>query len=275
MQRIINIINSISITLIPIAGFIVSLLTFLNERKKDKIDGKAEKEIKQKNIHGNNYYYEDNRTYEISSVLNDLHTKQQKISDRQQNIQDVGNFFIKYSSLYPLFVYVINLFHLMLPLPQLPIISLNPNEVSVLTFISTTLCKALPPTIINLLFTISLICLILVFKKLVVAKNVWDFISSLSFFVISAVYFCCKNITETFFDSIKTLQPEIHPLFIGSPLLIIPIVFIAYNNLIKILFETKQTKPNFKLLRSSIPRIIFYILLFIFPLFVIFFCQYI
>ncbi|HGF8046666.1 TPA: hypothetical protein QFL03_002061, partial [Enterococcus faecium] len=67
-MEITAVITFFATSIIPIISGLISILTYINNRKKKEI----ERKLNQKNINGNNYYYEDNRSIELYSTNNYL-----------------------------------------------------------------------------------------------------------------------------------------------------------------------------------------------------------
>lgn len=67
-MKITTVITFFATSIVPITSFIISILSYINNRKKKEVD----RELKQNSINGNNYYIEDNRNIEIYSTHNNL-----------------------------------------------------------------------------------------------------------------------------------------------------------------------------------------------------------
>lgn len=288
MENIKSIIDYIAVSIVPIASCVIALFTYINTRKKKEIDKEVDKEVKvnQKNTHGNNYHYEDNRTYVESYNLVALRQKQQALSEIQQNINDTSKFLSKHGTLYLLIIYFTNVIKLAFPLPKLPFITFNVgNEDYLLKFIATILYQAALPTMTNILLLISLICLVLALKNLIATRTPKKIISIVIFGVIAGIYYYGMNIiSKISLDTIKLIDQNYQTFTLSNfihrmlPFIIVILAIVSWviaNNLIKILFETEYTRPNFKLFKFSIPRTVFYCVVIIFPLFLVFTSQYI
>lgn len=271
MDKIKNIIDYIAISIVPIAGFILTFLTYLISKKQQDIEKEATKQNKQQNINGDNYIYEDNRKIQITN----LSVQKQHLSDRQQNIDDMKIFLSKYSGIYLLIIYGINVWQLMVPLPNFPVVSLNLEADTLLKHTVNSLYRAILPTTVNLLLLIALMCLALALKKALASVGIKRFIFAIYYIIVAIIYFYCKNIVSTidlqkinfsnFTNSTTTLQGFINFIFPFAVVFILIFVWFFASMLMNILFETKYSQPNFKLFRVVVPRTFFNVFLLLFP----------
>lgn len=281
MENIKNILDYIAVSIVPIVGVITSFLTYLNARKKKKVEKQVEKQTNQENIFGDNIHYEDNRIMEIQV----LKKEQQKISEKQQNIDDTSKFLSKYSFLYLLIIYVINVWKIITPIPKLPLISLNLDADTLIKHVANSLYRAVLPTTVNLLLLIGLMCLILTFKKVILIKHFGDILLSILYIFIALIYFyCMKTVGDIALEkinfSVQNSDTLILENFINTMLpfiiIVVMILFLAIaQSLISILFETKHSRPNFRIFRVAFPRIGFYLFLCAFPIAIVLLAQWI
>lgn len=183
-MKITTVITFFATSIVPITSFIISILSYINNRKKKEVD----RELKQNSINGNNYYIEDNRNIEIYSTHNNLVAEQERLTIKQQNLKDISNFFAKYSFIFMITIYVINFWNLIIPLPTYPLFSSESSQESLLGFLASSLYRAIIPTTITLLFLISLLCFTLALKNLLLFSNkhivpiVYYFITACSYY---------------------------------------------------------------------------------------------
>lgn len=271
METISNALMVIATVLVPIASCIISFLTYRNERKKKEVENK----IEQNNINGNNYYYENNKN--INLVVEEKELKE--LSTKQQNLDDVSNFLSRHSSWLPLILYVINFLNLFLPLPNYPPLLFNSNEPDLLRFLANSLYQAFLPTAVSILLALTLLCVALTIKSIISDRSSKKFASILFYFFTAVTYFYCKNVVAMIpLDKInfsrETMQISDLSSFTDFLLPFFPVLFAVLSwwfthNLIKVLFETKHSKPNLKLFRISIKRTFFFIGLFVLPFLII------
>lgn len=274
MENIKNMLDYIAISIVPIAGAIISFLTYLNTQKKKQVEKQVEKQTNQENVFGDNNHYEDNRTIQIQI----LEREQTRISEKQQNIDDTSKFLSKYSFVYLLIIYAINVWKIILPIPNLPILTLDLNADSLFKHLVNSLYRAVLPTTVNLLLLIGLMCLILILKKVISIKHVGDVLLSILYAFTALIYFYCMNMVESIdLEKINFSVQNSETLTLVSfvnymlPFIIIIVMILFWaiaQSLISILFETKQSKPNFRIFKVAIPRIGFYIFLFVYPFFI-------
>ncbi|MBX8942286.1 hypothetical protein [Enterococcus faecalis] len=282
MENLKNIVDYLALSIAPIAGFIISLLTYLNSQKKEELNDKVKKQIHMKNIHGNNYYYEDNRKIEVSEKISYLRESQQRLSTKQQNIDYISNGLSRFSFVFLILIYAINLWTYIYPLPNLTLANFD-NLQKLIVFFAIALYQAMIPTIKNILMLIALMCLVLIVKNLFKKINFASIFSAIIYLIISIVYFLCEKVvgkidvtrigfpflkTQDFFSYLKSLTPFII-------VLVLIFLWTIATMLIKILFETEYTKPDYKLFKVAIPRIGFLLFLAIFPVVIIFLSNYI
>ncbi|KAJ64866.1 hypothetical protein P787_1870 [Enterococcus faecalis MN16] len=277
MENLKNIIDYIALSIAPIAGFVISLLTYLNSKKEEKLNNQVKKQIHMKNTHGNNFYYEDNRKIEISEKILHLKESQQRLSTKQQNINYISNNLSKFSFVFLILIYATNLWTYIYPLPNFPLIPFDNTQNSLLLFVTISIYRAMVPTIKNILMLIVLMCLVLIVKNLLKKINFASIFSAILYLIISIVYFLCKNVVAkidvTRIDfSFSQIQDYLKSFIIFFVLLFL---WTIATTLIKILFETEHTKPNYKLFKVAIPRIGFFLFLAIFPIIIIFLSNYI
>ncbi|NKC68482.1 hypothetical protein [Vagococcus fluvialis] len=272
MENLDKIINYISVSLVPIIGCIITVLTYINTIKSKKIDSK----INQQNQHGDNIHYEDNRKSEINIIMSSLQNKQEQLNIFQQNIDDTSKFISKYSGFFLIFIYGTNVFKILFPLPNLPVFVSNISEPFLLKFIATSLYQAVLPTIINILILIIFICIVLAIKSIIFNVNFKSIFVLLFYSLSIYLYFECfttikeipitkiqfNNLTEQSVNLMSYLKSYM-PFYI---LLTAIILWGISTSLISILFETNYTKPNLKLFRIAIPRFGFYLFLIIVPI---------
>lgn len=278
MENLKNIIDYVALSVVPTAGFVISLLTYLNSKKKEKLNDKVKKQIHMQNTHGNNFYYEDNRKIEVSEKILYLKESQQRLSTKQQNIDYISNGLSRFSFVFLILIYVTNLWTYIYPLPNLPKVNFDNAQESILSFFAISLYRAMVPTIKSILILISLMCLVLVVKNLLKKINFASIFSAIIYLIISIVYFLCEKVLATidissidvsfskiqdFFSYLKSLTPFII-------ILVLIFLWTTATVLIKILFETEYTKPDYKLFKVAIPRIVFLLFLAIFPIIIIF-----
>lgn len=283
MENLKNIIDYVALSIAPIAGFVISLLTYLNSQKEEKLNNQVKKQIHIENTNGNNYYYEDNRKIEVSEKISYLRESQQRLSTRQQNIDYISNSLSRFSFVFLILIYATNLWTYIYPLPNLPFPKFDNIQESIVSFVAISLYQAIIPTIKNILILIALMCLVLIFKNLFKKINFASIFSAIIYLIISIVYFLCEKVVgridvtridfsfsqiQDFFSYLKSLTPFII-------VLVLIFLWTIATMLIKILFETEYTKPNYKLLKVAIPRIVFLLFLAIFPIVIIFLSNYI
>ncbi|EHM3060391.1 hypothetical protein [Enterococcus faecalis] len=283
MENLKNIIDYVALSIAPIAGFVISLLTYLNSQKEEKLNNQVKKQIHIENTNGNNYYYEDNRKIEVSEKISYLRESQQRLSTRQQNIDYISNSLSRFSFVFLILIYATNLWTYIYPLPNLPFPKFDNIQESIVSFVAISLYQAIIPTIKNILILIALMCLVLIVKNLFKKINFASIFSAIIYLIISIVYFLCEKVVgridvtridfsfsqiQDFFSYLKSLTPFII-------VLVLIFLWTIATMLIKILFETEYTKPNYKLLKVAIPRIGFLLFLAIFPIVIIFLSNYI
>lgn len=283
MENLKNIVDYVALSIAPIAGFVISLLTYLNSQKKEELSDKVKKQIHMENTHGNNYYYEDNRKIEVSEKISHLRESQQRLSTKQQNIDYISNGLSRFSFVFLILIYATNLWTYIYPLPNLPLVNFDNAQESIVSFVAISLYRAMIPTIKNILMLIALMCLVLIVKNLLKKINFASIFSAIIYLIISIVYFLCENVvakidvtridfsfsqTQDFFSYFKSLTPFII-------ILVLIFLWTIATVLIKILFETEYTKPDYKLFKVAIPRIGFLLFLAIFPIVIIFLSNYI
>ncbi|EGO8429491.1 hypothetical protein DUI32_14880, partial [Enterococcus faecalis] len=113
--------------------------------------------------------------------------------------------------------------------------------------------------------------------------NFASIFNAIIYLIISIVYFLCEKVVgkidvtridfsfsqiQDFFSYLKSLTPFII-------VLVLIFLWTIATVLIKIVFETEYTKPDYKLLKVAIPRIVFLLFLAIFPIAIIFLLNYI
>lgn len=285
MNELPTIITFIATSLVPIASCIISILNYINKRKKKEVDKKVEREITQNNTSGDNYYYEDNRKIEISADFNNLIVEQERLSIKQQNIDDASKFFSRHSFWFVLILYIINVWNLVNPLPDYPPISFDLNGESLLKFFANSLYRATLPTIVSILLLLSLLCIALALKHVIIAKKITNFISAIYYFFTAIIYFLCKEtvakipLEKINFSSESMQKFELSGFiqFLLPFILIVTLIllWVIAQMLIQILFETEQSKPNLRLFKVVFPRFGFMIALLVFPILIVLASQYI
>ncbi|OQO70604.1 hypothetical protein BH747_06185 [Enterococcus villorum] len=281
-MEITAVITFFATSIIPIISGLISILTYINNRKKKKI----ERELNQKNINGNNYYYEDNRSIELYSTNNYLVAEQERLTIKQQNINNISKFFSKYSYIFLLILLIINFWNLITPLPAYPWISTGSNQENLIGFLFSSLYRALIPTMITMLFLIGLLCFMLLIKNILLFKNKYTIVCSLIYYPITiyAYYLSSKTIANVPLEKINLSSNVSQKLNLSTffntelpfiILLLITVIFGIIIKLIQILFEFESNKPNLKLLNIFFPRFGFFIALFLLPFFIILGAQYI
>lgn len=281
-MEITAVITFFATSIIPIISGLISILTYINNRKKKEI----ERELNQKNINGNNYYYEDNRSIELYSTNNYLVAEQERLTIKQQNINNISKFFSKYSYIFLLILLIINFWNLITPLPAYPWISTGSNQENLIGFLFSSLYRALIPTMITMLFLIGLLCFMLLIKNILLFKNKYTIVCSLIYYPITiyAYYLSSKTIANIPLEKINLSSNVSQKLNLSTffntelpfiILLLITVIFGIIIKLIQILFEFEKNKPNLKLLNIFFPRFGFFIALFLLPFFIILGAQYI
>lgn len=281
-MEITAVITFFATSIIPIISGLISILTYINNRKKKEI----ERELNQKNINGNNYYYEDNRSIELYSTNNYLVAEQERLTIKQQNINNISKFFSKYSYIFLLILLIINFWNLITPLPAYPWISTGSNQENLIGFLFSSLYRALIPTMITMLFLIGLLCFMLLIKNILLFKNKYTIVCSLIYYPITiyAYYLSSKTIANVPLEKINLSSNVSQKLNLSTffntelpfiILLLITVIFGIIIKLIQILFEFESNKPNLKLLNIFFPRFGFFIALFLLPFFIILGAQYI
>lgn len=280
-----KIINYVSVSLVPIAGCVISLLTYINSLKKKNIDKEVNRAIAQQNTQGDNFHYEDNRTTEVNVHVTSLESEKERISIRQQNIDYTSKIIAKYSFWFFLIIYISNLYKLLLPLPNAPFITFDTTQPSLLGFLATTLYQAILPTMINTLLLTGIICLILAFKAPLHKRNFVSLIMMILNLAVASLYFYCMSVVRKIpINTIKMAAPNGQELNLNAflqamlPYIILVLALILWavsTMLIKVLFETEYSRPNLKLFKVAIPRIGFYFFLIAFPIFIILATKYI
>ncbi|CAI3498186.1 hypothetical protein CIRMBP1218_02485 [Enterococcus cecorum] len=283
MENLKNIIDYVALSIAPIAGFVISLLTYLNSQKEKKINNQVKKQIHMENTNGNNYYYEDNRKIEVSEKISYLRESQQRLSTKQQNIDYISNGLSRFSFVFLILIYANNLWTYIYPLPNLPFANFDNVQESIVSFVAISSYQAIIPTIKNILILIALMCLVLIIKNLLKKINFASIFNAIIYLIISIVYFLCEKVVgridvtridfsfsqiQDFFSYLKSLTPFII-------VLVLIFLWTIATVLIKIVFETEYTKPDYKLLKVAIPRIVFLLFLAIFPIAIIFLLNYI
>ncbi|EOA3413305.1 hypothetical protein ACSSI0_000941 [Enterococcus hirae] len=281
-MEITAVITFFATSIIPIISGLISILTYINNRKKKEI----ERKLNQKNINGNNYYYEDNRSIELYSTNNYLVAEQERLTIKQQNINNISKFFSKYSYIFLLILLIINFWNLITPLPAYPWISTGSNQENLIGFLFSSLYRALIPTMITMLFLIGLLCFMLLIKNILLFKNKYTIVCSLIYYPITiyAYYLSSKTIANIPLEKINLSSNVSQKLNLSTffntelpfiILLLITVIFGIIIKLIQILFEFEKNKPNLKLLNIFFPRFGFFIALFLLPFFIILGAQYI
>lgn len=285
MENLSIIVTFVSASIVPIASLIISLLSYINDRKKKDIDEKVERNVTQNNTAGDNYYYEDNRKIEISETTYNLLEEQERLSSRQQNIDDIGNFFSKHSFWFVAVLYVINVWNLIIPLPDYPVFSVDLNQDTLLEFAANSLYRGVLPTVISILLLLSLLCVALALKNIFIAKKIRNFISVVYYFSVAFIYKECRDtIAKISIERIDVSADKMQKFELSGfiefflPFILILLLILLWaiaQMLIRILFETEQSKPNFMLLKIVFPRL--GLLAFIpgFPILIIWASQYI
>ncbi|MGG5307538.1 hypothetical protein IGK38_002207 [Enterococcus pernyi] len=279
--EITTVITFLATSIVPFASCTISILTYINNRKKKNID----RQLYQNSINGNNYYIEANRNIEVYSTNNDLVAVQERLTIKQQNLKNFSNFFAKYSFIFMIAIYIINSWNLITPLPAYPLISFESSQESLLGFLASSLYRAIIPTTITLLFLIGLLCFTLVLKNLLLFSNKYTIVPIIYYLITACSYYLSSkaianiplekiNITSDIsqkldlFTFFNTFLP-----FIFLALLIV--IFGIIIKLIKILFEFEKNKPNIKLLDVFFPRLGFFIGLLLLSFTIILGTQYI
>ncbi|HGF7825397.1 TPA: hypothetical protein QFM38_001854 [Enterococcus faecium] len=281
-MEITAVITFFATSIIPIISGLISILTYINNRKKKEI----ERKLNQKNINGNNYYYEDNRSIELYSTNNYLVAEQERLTIKQQNINNISKFFSKYSYIFLLILLIINFWNLITPLPAYPWISTGSNQENLIGFLFSSLYRALIPTMITMFFLIGLLCFMLLIKNILLFKNKYTIVCSLIYYPITiyAYYLSSKTIANIPLEKINLSSNVSQKLNLSTffntelpfiILLLITVIFGIIIKLIQILFEFEKNKPNLKLLNIFFPRFGFFIALFLLPFFIILGAQYI
>ncbi|MFS1230493.1 hypothetical protein ACFDDH_05550 [Enterococcus lactis] len=281
-MEITAVITFFATSIIPIISGLISILTYINNRKKKEI----ERKLNQKNINGNNYYYEDNRSIELYSTNNYLVAEQERLTIKQQNINNISKFFSKYSYIFLLILLIINFWNLITPLPAYPWISTGSNQENLIGFLFSSLYRALIPTMITMLFLIGLLCFMLLIKNILLFKNKYTIVCSLIYYPITiyAYYLSSKTIANIPLEKINLSSNVSQKLNLSTffntelpfiILLLITVIFGIIIKLIQILFEFEKNKSNLKLLNIFFPRFGFFIALFLLPFFIILGAQYI
>ena len=279
-MKITTVITFFATSIVPITSCIISILSYINNRKKKEVD----RELKQNSINGNNYYIEDNRNIEIYSTHNNLVAEQERLTIKQQNLKDISNFFAKYSFIFMITIYVINFWNLIIPLPAYPLFSSESSQESLLGFLASSLYRAIIPTTITLLFLISLLFFTLALKNLLLFSN--KYIVPIIYYFITACsyYLSSKAIANIPLDKINLSSNVSQKLDLSSLfstflpfifLALITVIFGIIIKLVKILLESEKTKPNLKLFDAFFPRFGFFIVLFLLPFFIILGTQHI
>ncbi|NTM06240.1 hypothetical protein HQ705_04280 [Enterococcus faecium] len=281
-MEITAVITFFATSIIPIISGLISILTYINNRKKKEI----ERKLNQKNINGNNYYYEDNRSIELYSTNNYLVAEQERLTIKQQNINNISKFFSKYSYIFLLILLIINFWNLITPLPAYPWISTGSNQENLIGFLFSSLYRALIPTMITMFFLIGLFCFMLLIKNILLFKNNYTIFCSLIYYPITiyTYYLSSKTIANIQLEKINLSSNVSQKLNLSTffntelpfiILLLITVIFGIIIKLIQILFEFEKNKPNLKLLNIFFPRFGFFIALFLLPFFIILGAQYI
>ncbi|ENZ5565734.1 hypothetical protein F6H84_RS14375, partial [Enterococcus hirae] len=281
-MEITAVITFFATSIIPIISGLISILTYINNRKKKEI----ERKLNQKNINGNNYYYEDNRSIELYSTNNYLVAEQERLTIKQQNINNISKFFLKYSYIFLLILLIINFWNLITPLPAYPWISTGSNQENLIGFLFSSLYRALIPTMITMFFLIGLLCFMLLIKNILLFKNKYTIVCSLIYYPITiyTYYLSSKTIANIPLEKINLSSNVSQKLNLSTffntelpfiILLLITVIFGIIIKLIQILFEFEKNKPNLKLLNIFFPRFGFFIALFLLPFFIILGAQYI
>ncbi|HAQ7627667.1 TPA: hypothetical protein IX697_001475 [Enterococcus faecium] len=281
-MEITAVITFFATSIIPIISGLISILTYINNRKKKEI----ERKLNQKNINGNNYYYEDNRSIELYSTNNYLVAEQERLTIKQQNINNISKFFSKYSYIFLLILLIINFWNLITPLPAYPWISTGSNQENLIGFLFSSLYRALIPTMITMFFLIGLLCFMLLIKNILLFKNKYTIVCSLIYYPITiyTYYLSSKTIANIPLEKINLSSNVSQKLNLSTffntelpfiILLLITVIFGIIIKLIQILFEFEKNKPNLKLLNIFFPRFGFFIALFLLPFFIILGAQYI
>lgn len=285
MEKLPTIVTFLSVSIAPIASLIISVLSYINDRKKKELDKKVQREVTQKNTTGDNYYYEDNRKIEISDTTYNLFAEQDRLSIKQQNIDDIGNFFSKHSFWFVAILYVINVWNLLTPLPDYPVFSLDLNQETLLKFVANSLYRGVLPTVVSILLLLSLLCVALALKYIFIAKKIRNFISVLYYFSVAYIYKECRDtITKISIERIDVSADKIQKFELSGfiefflPFILILLLILLWaiaQMLIRILFETEQSKPNYRLLKIVFPRLGLLVFIPGFPVLIIWASQYI
>lgn len=271
MEKLINLLSIFSVSVVPILGLFIQIMTFINDRNKEK----EEQKIQTNHQTGDNYYYEDNRTYSSNFEEEKLKT----ISISQQNINDISNWFTKYSFFFLLIILLFQFLKLSFPFPNLPLFSLEQDKETLLIFIVKMLYRALILTAGKLSLLIAIICIILAIKKLVTSNTILKKIFTSSYYIINAIlyWFFDETISKIQlqkinFFTLENIDSIINFVKLEKPFIILLLVIILYliaNMLIKFIFETDHTKPSLKLIKIAIKRIAFFLILIIYPIILI------
>ncbi|HCQ8782079.1 TPA: hypothetical protein OMH65_002056, partial [Enterococcus faecium] len=217
---------------------------------------------------------------------NYLVAEQERLTIKQQNINNISKFFSKYSYIFLLILLIINFWNLITPLPAYPWISTGSNQENLIGFLFSSLYRALIPTMITMLFLIGLLCFMLLIKNILLFKNKYTIVCSLIYYPITiyAYYLSSKTIANIPLEKINLSSNVSQKLNLSTffntelpfiILLLITVIFGIIIKLIQILFEFEKNKPNLKLLNIFFPRFGFFIALFLLPFFIILGAQYI
>ncbi|MCD2208605.1 hypothetical protein [Listeria booriae] len=157
----------ISTAIVPILMLILSIFSFWQSRKSDAVG----KQIQQANVHGDNYYVEDNRSINVQLSVNQLVDQQATLETRRENIAYIDKLLQKISPYVLLGIYILITWPIMVPFPDAPLISIDINEPTLVShFIQSIYLGMINMTQYLVLF-VALLCFALFLKKLLFSKR--------------------------------------------------------------------------------------------------------
>lgn len=272
-MKISDLITYLSTSIVPIVGLIISIITLRNESKKKDIQNQID-------IGSNNTISQTN--INVSPTIKLLQKQEQKLSNFQQNIETLRNFFVKFSTVLLVIILFTNLYDVFSPLKKMTwnFDMFNSNMIYIFGHIYTAVFLSIN----NFLILIALVSVALAIKIIITGKSTKSILLALSYGVLAVIYY----ISFVKISSIKSSN-FILPTFVSTdftlnsivsrsiPLIVVLCLMFTWmvaSTIMLRMFETKDTAPNLKLLKILFPRFGFYIFSIILPFIIIFITDY-
>jgi len=268
------IITYIATAIVPLVGLVFTILTFINDKKKEAIH----KEMTFNNESGDNYYIDIDNHTNMS-----LSKQEQKLTDFQENVNFIKKWFLNFSPLILVVIYGLHLYKTIIPFPDFG----ERGFLDATTFIGQSFLNAAVPSVDYFLILILSICLVLALKNLLAQST--NVLLALAYVALGLLYFYAEQILHSsslqtfkipypshlinasFSEFLSQIAETYTPLF---SFLLLVFLWIVATGLILRLFETKLTLPNFRQLKNSLPRLAFFSFSIFLPLLIIFLSQY-